>query len=217
MKKILITLVFSLVSSCSSITSVQPTNNIEKGTFIAKVSNSKGASIPVSINFESSFNIKANQNGVPGKQASDIAKVDAYLFKLPIGFNGTNPFGDSNANLVTSFLNTSKTGSTFNLLFTNVPGLTPTLHYYVGIVVKDSSGNVINKPPSTAWTAETTTNTPALLLSTTGVGVNESTFEVTSTTALSIDVDLIDLVGAKIETNATVTVGSDEIAPVTAY
>lgn len=217
MKKILITLVFSLVSACSSVTSIQQNSNIEKDSFIAKVSNEKGASIPVKINFSSGFNTKANENGQAAKLISDVAKIDAYLFKLPLSFSGTNPFGTADSNLVTSFLNTSKTGANFNLLFTNVPGLTSTLNYYVGIVVKDSSGNVINKAPSTAWTNETLTNTPSLLLSNTGVGVDETTFAVSSTTALSINVNLLDLVGAKIETIASVSPGTDTMAPVTAY
>lgn len=224
MKRNLVLLLVFFITSCSvynqpSLTKISENISFDSQTnsFIAKVSNNKGASIPVEINLKDSFSTKANQSGSPLVEISDISKIDVFLFKLPIGFSGTNPYGTSSSNLVASFSDIPKSGASFKLLIVNVLGIPSTSNYYVGVIIKNSSGNIINKPPSTSWTDETLTNNSSMILSNSGVGVDETTLEVTSTSNLLITPTLLDSSGTKIETNATVTNGSDTLSSVTAY
>lgn len=202
------------ITSNKSVTqSVVSTSNSD--TFIAKVSEQKGASIPVSIVFNTKFNTKAvNTDGIVEKKPSDITKVDVYLLSLNSTFNGTDPLGlgTPNANVVKSFT-IAKTGSSFNILLTNIPGLATPNQYWVGIVAKDTNGNVISKAPGTAWAGGTLSAAPALSLSTTGVGVDATTLAITpsTTTSLTVNLSLLDAVGASISSSVNVTGGANNL------
>jgi len=185
----------------------------EERLIIAQVSDKVGASFMTKLNLNS-FSSKANVNGTPAKQPSDVSTVDVYLLSLPSGFTGTDPLGTANANVVRTFTNLAKTGSSFNILFKNVPGLA-TNQYYVGIVAKDSGNNIISKL-NTTWTGQTATSASSMSLSTTGVGVDATTLAVSSTSDLIVNMGLLDAVGAQISTNANVSGGTTTLPIITA-
>ena len=181
---------------------------------VITVSDKEGASFGANINLNS-FGTKASTSGTPAKQPGDVAKVDVYLLKLPSGYNGTDPLGTANANVAKMSVDLAKTGSTFNVLFKNVPGLA-TNQYWVGIVAKDSGGNVIAKGPATVWTGQTATSASALSLSTSGVSVDPTTLAVNPTPDLTVNISLLDIVGAQISSNANVTGGSSTLPIISA-
>lgn len=193
---------------------VNQTKTINNDATVINVSDKAGASFGATINLNS-FSTKASVSGSSAKQPSDVAKVDVYLLKLPSGFSGTDPLGSGSANVAKISSDLVKTGSSFNVLFKNVPGLA-TNQYWVGIVAKDSSGNVIAKPPTTAWTGQTATSAPAMALSTTGIGVDSTTLAVSSTGDLTVNISLLDAIGAQISSNANVTAGSSILPTISA-
>lgn len=213
MKKLLF-ISFLLLSSCTNavINSGQGKTSIARiddNTYIAQVGTEKGADFSIKLNFQNGFSAKASSGGKAAKQPTDISKVDVYLLKLAANFSGTDPIGSSGANVVKSFTDVVKGGSSFNLTFKNVPGLSG-LQYWVGVVAKDSTGAVISKPPSPAWTGGTATAaTSALALSTSGIGVSPVDEGVTSTGNLTVNVPLLDASGAQIGADASVNAGSD--------
>ncbi|RYY00614.1 hypothetical protein EON78_00665 [bacterium] len=230
MKKLLSLGLIALLSGCSTVSANQVANqNVTKlsevsalkllennsdqkqQVFIAEVSKEKGASFSINIDMKSGFNVKDNTNGIAEKTTANINKVDVYLLKLPSTFAaGGDPLGASDVNVVKSFTGVnalSKTGNNFTVTFQNVPGLAND-QYWVGIIAKDSSDNIINKSPSTAWTGNTLTNAPALRLSSNGVGVDTTTLAVTNTNSLTLALPLLDAVGAKIEAGVSSTSGN---------
>ena len=234
MKKLLSLGLVALLSGCSTVASNQVANqNVVKlnevsasqllgnqspekqQVFIAEVSKEKGASFSVGVNINSGFNVKANVDGSVQKTSANIAKVDVYLLSLPSGFAaGGDPLGAANVNVVKSFTGASalsKTGASFIITFQNVPGLA-TNQYWVGVVAKDSSGNVIAKPPATPWTVNTLSVAPALSLSGSGVGVDTSTLAVSTATSLAIGLSLLDAVGAKIDADVISTNGTNTLS-----
>ncbi len=238
MKKLVSLGLVALLSACSTVATNQVTNqnvtkldavstaqllnnqsNAKQQVFLAEVSKEKGASFSVSVNINSGFNVKNNTDGVLAKGVGDINKVDVYLLSLPSGFSGTNPLGVSTAsNVVKSFTGTSalsKTGANFTITFQGVPGLATPNQYWVGIVAKDSTGNVINKAPSTPWTLDTLTGASNLSLSSSGVGVDATTLAVSTPTALTLALSLNDAVGAKIEAGVSSTAGTNTLSNTT--
>lgn len=200
-----------LMSACNTQTTlnkVEIANN--NNVYVADVGNGKiGASFSTKITFKEGFNVKANVNGTPAKINSDIAKVDAYLVELTSApAVGSDPL----AGLVTggSVLNIVKTGASFSILFRNVPPNTAGKKYFVGLVAKDTAGNVISKNPATDWTGASLNKGLAI---TSGGGdgtgfitVNAS-YAVSSVTALTVSLSLLDAIGAQVDSTATVTNG----------
>ncbi|MEK7434771.1 MAG: hypothetical protein AABZ74_16680 [Cyanobacteriota bacterium] len=237
MKKILsIVTIFTLVSCSSTTTEISIEKNLKKtettkNTIVSQLKESKielskqnvedviladlgtqnGAEFKVKIDIKEGFTTKANVNGTAEKKLSDIAKADVYLLSLASApAAGSNPLGVANANVIKSFTGVAKTdgGTGFTLLFKGVPGLA-TNQYFVGVVLKDSANNVINKAPTTPWTLDTLATSSSLAVSSSGVGVNNTTFAVSTTTALTVTTNLLDAVGAQIDTTATSTAGTN--------
>lgn len=181
--------------------------------YIANLGVKNGGQFLTKINFNS-FKTKASVDGVPAKVSSDVTSVDVYLLKLPSNYNpviNKDPMDLSQANVFWSKPNVAKNGSEINLLFTGLPG-DSSKHYYVGVVAKDSLGNIISKNGFN-WTGETSSHT-GFNISSSGVGVNQTTLEVSSTDPLSIAVNLLDAVGAKIDTTVNITNGTNTLPSV---
>lgn len=209
MKKIALLLLLPIFS-CSTPNNVSIDRlSVENNQYVAQLSPDSGAKLSVKINFDSGFKVKASSNGNAAKQPTDITKVDVYLLKLPSGYNGTDPLGAGNANVVKSFTDVAKTGSTISMIFRNVPGLASPNQYWVGVVAKDNAG-VISKVPATAWTGGTATS-PALALSSGGIGVDVTTLAVSSTGDIAVNVPLLDAVGAQVGAAASVTGGNGSL------
>lgn len=210
MKKIALLLLLPIFS-CSTPSVLNSEKLIfDNNQYVAQLSTNNGANFSVKINFDSGFKVKVSSNGTAAKQPNDITKVDVYLLKLPSGFSGTDPLGSGSANVVKSFTDVAKTGSTISMTFKNVPGLASPNLYWVGVVAKDNS-SVISKAPSTAWTGQTLTSAPAMALSSSGIGVDPTTLAVSSTGDISVNVPLLDAVGAQIGSNANVSAGSSTL------
>lgn len=188
--------------------------------YVADLGVKKGGQFLTKIDFNS-FSVKApianpNVNGIPAKTPADVATVDVYLLKLPSNFNPlitTDPFSTANANVFYSKTGLAKTGANINLLFTGLPG-DATNYYWVGVVAKDAGNNVISKSGS-AWTATTATYA-GLNMSSTGIGVDATTLAVSNTTALSLSVNLLDAIGAQLNSSVTVTAGTSVLPAVSA-
>lgn len=201
---------FVLLYSCATINNISPDKVIlENNKYTVNLSPNTGAKFSVKINFNNGFKVKNSLNGVPAKLPSDITKLDIYLLKLPNGFTGTDPFGNNNSNIIKMFNDVSKIGSTISMTFKNVPALDSPNEYWIGVVAKDNSG-VISKAPSIAWTGSTA-STPALSLSSSGIAVNPTTFAVSSTNDILVNVPLLDAVGAQIGTTVDVASGSQSL------
>lgn len=194
--------------------------------YIANLGTQNGAQILVKFDFNS-FKTKAtnpivgtedcvdgtNCDGIPEKTAADVASVDVYLFKLASNFNpaipaGKDPFGPSSQNLYWSKSGVTKNGTAINLLFTGVPG-DASNHYYAGVVARDSGNNVISKN-GYKWTGTTATYA-GFNLSSSGVGVDATSLVVSTTDPLSIGVNLLDAVGAKLDSTVEITNGSSAL------
>lgn len=216
MKNILaVLLILPLMAGCSApvvqnvISKPSLVSQSQNNLTVINVSDKAGASFGVKVNLDG-FSTKANVDGKPAKQPSDVNKVDVYLLKLPSGFTGTDPLGTSSENVIKSFTNVSKSDTGFNILFKNVAGMSVD-QYWVGIVAKDTNGNVISKGPSIAWTGQTATSVPAMSLSSSGIGVDSTTLEITSTNDLTVNISLLDAVGAQINSIANVSPGNPNI------
>lgn len=186
--------------------------------YIANLGSKNGSQFLVKFDFNS-FNTKASENGIPAKTATDVTSVDVYLFTLSSTFNTSlltdrDPFGTSSANLFWSRTGVAKNGTAINLLFTGVPGLAGGKHYWAGVVARDSGNNIISKSGVT-WTGTTSTYA-GFNLSSTGVGVDPTSLAVSTTTPLSIAVNLLDAVGAKLDTTVDITAGSSALPSVSA-
>lgn len=187
--------------------------------YVADLGVRKGGQFLTKVDFNS-FSVKApanpNVNGIPAKTPADVATVDVYLLKLPSNFNPlitTDPFSVANANVFYSKTGLAKTGASINLLFTGLPGDAAN-YYWVGVIARDAGNNVISKSGS-AWTATTATY-PGLNISSTGIGVDATTLAVSSTSALSLSVSLLDAIGAQLNTTVTVNNGSSTLPAVAA-
>jgi hypothetical protein len=206
MKKLALVL-FIPIFSCSPISNINSNNLLlENNQYVAQLSPNNGAKFTVKIDFNSGLKVKSSISGTEAKLPNDITKIDLYLLKLPSGFTGTDPLGTNNNNLIKSFIDIPKSGSTFSMTFKNVPGLDNPNQYWIGVVAKDNSG-IISKKPSIAWTGSTA-SIPALSLSSGGIGVNSTTFAVSSTNDISVTVPLLDAVGAQIGTKIDTTSGN---------
>lgn len=163
-----------------------------------------------------------NTDGVAAKLSGDIAKVDAYLIESATAPSaGSDPISMAVTNgTATGITKTTSTGS-FTILFKNVPTNTATKRYYVCLVAKDSTGNVISKNPSTDWTGSSASKGLAITNGG-GDGANpgsvnvDSVLKVSSTTGLTVGISLLDATGAQIVTTATVTNGSATLSAITA-
>ncbi|MEK7434770.1 MAG: hypothetical protein AABZ74_16675 [Cyanobacteriota bacterium] len=189
-------------------------SNQDSNTILVDLGKESGVQFSAKINLTEGFKTKASVSGAVEKKLTDISKVDVYLLSLTsVPTAGSNPLGVANANVITSFTGgsaLSKTGASFNVLFKNVPGLA-TNQYFVGVVLKDSANNVINKAPGTPWTLDTLTTAPALAVSSSGIGVNTTTLAVSTSTALSISVNLLDAFGAQVDSTITATAGTNAL------
>ncbi|MEK7434773.1 MAG: hypothetical protein AABZ74_16690 [Cyanobacteriota bacterium] len=171
----------------------------------------KGADLRINLSFSeaSSFKISANTDGVAEKKLTDVSKVDVYVLELSSAPTaGTDPFGTANANVFKSFTDVAKTdsGTGFNILLKGLPTNNTGKSYFVGIVVKDTAGNAINKAPTTPWTGATLTNAPNIRITGTGVSVDNA-LVVSITTALTLSLPLLDAVGAKLSSNIGINNG----------
>ncbi|MFN4152135.1 MAG: hypothetical protein ACK4IX_14435, partial [Candidatus Sericytochromatia bacterium] len=168
--------------------------------YVANLGVKNGGQFLTKINFNS-FKTKASVDGVLAKTSEDVHSVDVYLLKLSSNYNpavNKDPIALSKMTTDPVWMrNMLKNGSEINLLFTGVPGLA-SKQYYVGVVAKDVDGNVISKN-GYVWTGDTS-SVEGFNLSSSGVGVNPTSLEVSATDALSIAVSLKDAVGAKLDT-----------------
>lgn len=208
------------LSQNSSPVTVQQSNAQENNIQVVDVGNGKitGASFMAKINFQEGFNTKANTNGALAKTLSDINKVDAYLLELSSApAAGSDPL----AAPVGSAMGLSKsgTGTGFTVLFKNVPISASGKRYYVGLVAKDTAGNVISKNPATDWTGASANK--GLAISSTGGETGNlgsvtvsSSYVVSSAADLGVSISLLDAVGAQIESTATVTNGTPSLPPI---
>ena len=199
---------------------LQELSEVPKNTNVLKVSDN-GAEIKLNMIFAdtSNFKIKVNSSGVVEKKLTDVAKVDVYLIQLTAPPTaGSDPLGVANANVVKAFTNVAKTdtGTGFNLIFKGVPTNTATNQYYVGVVVKDTLGNVISKAPAIPWTGNTLATASNMAITSTGVGVN-ATLVVSTATALTLGLPLADAVGVKVSANIGITNGVTPIISNTLY
>lgn len=223
MKKLILITSTLILASCSfgvtgnntiDSNKVKVTTTESTNTIVADLGKEAGAQFGVKINLTEGFKTKASVNGIVEKKLTDIAKVDVYLLSLAAAPTaGSNPLGGAGANIVTSFTGVAglvKTGASFNVLFKNVPGLA-TNQYFVGVVLKDSTGAVINKAPATPWVLDTLATAPDLLVSSTGVGVSTTTLAVSTTTPLAVSANLLDAVGAQVDSTVTTTAGANTL------
>jgi len=199
----------------STVESQQKANQV----YVADIGNGKvGASFSTTINFKEGFNVKANVNGSVAKTSADIAKVDAYLLELTAAPTaGSDPL----AGLVTggSVMDIAKTGASFTILFRNVPANTATKKYFVGLVAKDTAGNVISKNPATDWTGASANKGLSITNGGgdgTGFVTVNSSYTVSNSTNLTVSLSLLDAVGAQIDSTATVTNGTTTLPAIAA-
>jgi len=192
---------------------VVPQNN---NVFIANMSDKKGANIAVNFNFSNGFTTKASVNGTAAKTGADISKVDVYLVKLTSATD-TDPLAPSNI-IPGSPINLTKTGTNFSVLFKNVTGQPVGTNYYVALRAYDTGTNDLIKINNggTAWTGTTATTGAGRVALSNGVNVNATTLVVSSTTALTLTANLLDSVGAQIDTAVTANAGSSVLPTLTA-
>lgn len=225
LKKILSS-VFCLISifSCSITNNVVVTNkNVEstqKESYIADVGKGKlGARFSTELKFVEGFNTKANIPGNQPQTIANIAKVDAFLIEVD---TAPLPSSDPLSTVYAVVPNIPKTSEgTFLVTFINVPDNESGKRYYVGIIAKDTLGRIISKNPTPDWSG---TSADRGLWVTNGGGDTgnpgsvrvTSALNVTSTTPLTVNIYLLDVNGARIETNATVINGSTTLSPIDA-
>ncbi len=176
--------------------------------FIANMNEQKGANVVVNFNFSDGFKTKANASGTAAKTGTDISKVDVYLVKLTSATN-TDPLAAANI-MPGCPVNLTRTGNAFSVLFKNVQGQAAGTNYYVAIRAFDAGNNDLIKinNAGTAWTGTTATTGAGRVALSNGVGVDATTLAVSSTTALSLTANLLDAVGAQIDTNVTANSGN---------
>lgn len=169
----------------------------------------KGASFSTKIKFEEKLRIKSNINGSVAKLISDIYKVDAYLLELDsFPTTGSDPL----SSIVNggAILNIKRTGSSFSIMFKNVPINNSGKKYFVGLVAKDLNGNIISKNPTPDWTG-TSTNKGLAITNSGGDGSGfvtvNSSYQLSSTLPLTASIALLDAVGAQIDSTATIVNG----------
>ena len=162
---------------------------------VISVSNKKGASFSFVIN-EKSFGTKATANSVnPPKINANISYYKVYLLK-----NATSPYlanSDPVTDSVYGPFTISKTGVSQTVTFNNVIDSAGGF-YFAGVRAYDTSNNEIIKP-NTAWTgAGSLLNRIAV----SSIGLTVSALNVVSTTTpLSVTLNLDDGLGARIDTS----------------
>ena len=132
--------------------------------------------------------------------------------------SGSDPLSSTYATV--NNITKSSTG-TFSITFVNVPDNDTGKRYYVGVVVKDYLNRIISKNPSPDWTGTSAdrglwvTNGGGDTSNPGSISINSS-LQVSSTIPLTVNVSLLDVAGAGIETNATVTNGNTVLPPIDA-
>lgn len=194
-----------------------------KEVFIADVGNKNGASFSVNIDLsDSSFKTKASVSGTPAKIGTDIKSLKVYLIK---NSGATYPLaGDplGATDLVAGPFNLDRTGAgPYTVTFTNV-GISPAgTTYFAAVRAFDTIGGTgaelikANNASATAWTGTTAATNKVAVSTGAGVGVNAS-LVVSTTTALPVTLNLLDAVGATIESTVTPNSGSNTLPAVTA-
>ncbi|MFN4152005.1 MAG: hypothetical protein ACK4IX_13780 [Candidatus Sericytochromatia bacterium] len=219
LKKILSSVICLIsIFSCTAPNNVILTN--KQDTYIVDVGKGKlGAKFSAELRFTDGFNTKANLDGNEPKVAGNISKVDAFLIEVTSApAAGSDPL----ASVYAVVPNIPKTSSgTFSITFANVPDNEAGKRYYVGIITKDITGKTISKNPSPDWTGDAqnkglwVTNGGGDVVNPGSIRVT-SALNVSSTTALTVSIPVLDVTGATIETNATVTPGNTTLPAIDA-
>lgn len=182
--------------------------------YVSSLGTKNGGQFLVKFGFNS-FKTKASENGIPAKVGSDVSSVDVFLFKLPTNYDvntNKNPFGSGGSNVFWSKMGVSKNGTSINLLFTGVPN-DETKNYWVGVVARDSGDNIISKSGQT-WTGITGTYA-GFNLSEGGVMVDNNLM-VSTTDPLTVEVDLLDAIGSKLDSTVEINNGSSALPSIEA-
>lgn len=212
LKKFIVLICLISTFSCSLSNNVSISSVDSQSIYIVDVGKGKaGGKFSTEIKFVEKFKTKANYSGNVDQTSANISKVDAYLIELPSApASASDPISGTFA----SVKNIAKTSSgTFSITFINVPDNTSGNRYYVGVVAKDFMGRIISKNPTPDWTG--TSKDMGLAITSGGgdtlnpgsISINSS-LQVSSTNPLTVNISLLDVAGAGIETNATVTNGS---------
>lgn len=229
MKKLYLSLLLlSFVTACA--TPVVPSkvssetkndNNVSEKNIqenVIEVSKNQGANFTVSFNFNEGkpFTIKAppsNTDGVPAKTGTDIKSLKVYLVESATGYaSGGDPIGDK---ISAGPFDLDRTGtSAYTVTFSKVPPNTATKSYYVAVRAFDTigaTGNELIKDNNggTAWTG-TTASTPKVAVSASSVSV-DSSFAVNTPTAIPVTLNLLDAVGATLQSSVTPNAGSNTL------
>lgn len=228
MKKLYLSLLLlSFVTACTSPVvpnkAISETNNVSQKNLqenVIEVSKNEGANFTVNFNFNEGkpFNVKApsvsNTDGVPAKTGTDIKSLKVYLVEgSSTGYgSGGDPIGDK---ISAGPFDLNRTGtSDYTVTFSKVPPNTATKSYYVAVRAFDTIGGTGNElikdnNGGTAWTG-TTASTPKVAVSGSGVSV-DADFKVSTTTALSVTLNLLDAVGATLQSSVTPNPGSNTL------
>jgi hypothetical protein len=217
-----------VVLSLVSCTAVSPQSSLsyEKGknysvvrtsgnTYIADVGNGKkGAGFSIEIKVPESgsgFRTTANNtNGVPAKTANDIQTFMVYLIQNS-STTGYPPGGDplGTSDMVSGPYILAPGGTTTTVSFANVLNSNGKA-YYVAIRALDNNNTELikaNNGSTTAWTGKTAALNGHVAVST-GAGITVTSLVVSSNTALLVTPNLLDSVGATIQTNINPNSGS---------
>lgn len=183
---------------------------------LAEVSDKEGAAFSVNVNFnDGNFKTKANVAGSAEKKASNIQSLTFYLVKgLTTGYVGTDPIGTEK---VAGPFTVDRSGTgPYTLTFSNVPANATNESYYVAVRAFSavSGGGTelvkVNNGGSTVWTGATLTAGSRVGVSATGVNVS-TTLGVSTTTAIPVSINLLDAVGAVLESSVTPTAGTNNL------
>lgn len=197
-------------------------NNIiysEKNTYSVDVGKGKsGASIELNISEKDfSFSTKDNKSGSLSRKIGDIRSYKVYLLRS--SNSGAYPVGgDPLKDSVSESVVNVGASPVHKIKLNNVQGSTYSAgtgeYYHVALrafsganatgseLIKKDNGNV------TPWSGTTSSSPRIAVTSGNGIQVIHRTLQITSTTPLSLTINLDGSVGAQLDTNVTVNLGS---------
>jgi streptogramin lyase len=178
----------------------------------------KGVSFEINISEKNlGFSTKDNKSGGASRKLGDIRSYKVYLLRSSSSVSyssGSDPLKDAVSDAVINV----GASPVHKIKLNNIQGSTYSLgtgeYYYIALRAFSGSNATgtelikVNNGDSTPWSGITSSSPRVAVSSTSGIQVVHKTLQISSTSPISISVNLDGAIGAQLDTNVTVNLGA---------